>query len=147
MNASVTTEQRAVGKQKSEKKHYLGSDLISTLAGLQVHNFAHFETMDARVVGQYMGIWAAGIDRETGSCGRLLGICCTASKSVHWAQSVVQLDVIAMATKDRRREGRNRDPWKWRIGCEELHQSSIRFSLFSRTRCTPHGPVHVGRNE
>ncbi|KAG7239979.1 hypothetical protein INR49_028089 [Caranx melampygus] len=27
-----------------------------------------------------------------------------ASKSVHWAESVVQLDVIAMATKDRRRE-------------------------------------------
>lgn len=33
------------------------------------------------------------------------GFCCTASKTVYWAETVVQLDVIAMATKDRRREG------------------------------------------
>lgn len=57
------------------------------------------------------------------------GFCCTASKSVYWAEAVAQSDVIAMATKDRRREGR--DYRGWGIGCIEA--AGIRQDLFVLT--------------
>lgn len=63
----------------------------------------------------------------------------TALKTFYWPEMVVQRDVIAMATKDRRRaEGRKggerEEPksWKWLIGCELLHHSSKEI-IFSRT--------------
>lgn len=37
-------------KAKEIRKKYLGSNLVSALAGLQVHNFAHFGQMGKRTV-------------------------------------------------------------------------------------------------
>lgn len=41
--------------KKAYSSIYLGSDLVSALAGLQVHNFTHFGPMDGDAVDKKMG--------------------------------------------------------------------------------------------
>lgn len=92
-----------------------------------MHNLAHFCTLSALFSLSSRRRWQEERQRFTeddGSCRGLYGICCAASPTVYWAESVVQLYVIAMATKERRRQGGTRRSWKWRIGCSGTASST-----------------------
>lgn len=85
-----------------------------------MYNLAHFCTLSALFSLSSRGRWQEErrtITEDDGSCGGLHEICRAASPTVYWAESVVQLYVIAMATKERRKQGGTRRSWKWRIGC------------------------------
>lgn len=112
---SVETCKRVTRMQNHTEKKEINEK--STLAPIWFPHWPACKCTISRILGSWtrrfveweMGERSGGDSQtgceEDGSCGRLSGICCTASETVYWAESVVQLYVIAMATEERRREG------------------------------------------
>ncbi len=79
VSSDCKTEQETTTTTKSDF-FYLGSDLVSALTGLQMHNFAHFGQMDGKIFGQETASGAAEIRRVPADEGLgILRICGTAS--------------------------------------------------------------------